>query len=84
MDDFGAARARVRGERSSSPPATGDPVLMADAHYDLGFLSMVAHQEAISSGSTSSGRSTCTAPRATRTAQIRARQALVPGHVPGR
>ena len=31
---------------SRSPTATGDPILMADAHYDLGFLSMVAQRQA--------------------------------------
>ena len=36
--------ARPTRSASSSAEASGDPVLMADAHYDLGFLSMVAHE----------------------------------------
>jgi predicted ATPase/class 3 adenylate cyclase len=44
MDDFAAARAAYE-ERLSLASGTGDPVLMADAHYDLGFLSMVGQDE---------------------------------------
>ena len=41
MDDF-PAPGRAYEERLALAEATGDPVLLADAHYDLGFLSMVA------------------------------------------
>ncbi len=44
MDDFAAAGSAYE-ERLSLASETGDPVLMADAHYDLGFLSMVAQEE---------------------------------------
>jgi predicted ATPase/class 3 adenylate cyclase len=43
MDDFAAASAAYR-ERLELAMASGDSVLMADAHYDIGFLSMVAHE----------------------------------------
>ena len=41
MKDFPAARTAYE-ERLELATATGDPILLADAHYDLGFLSMVA------------------------------------------
>jgi predicted ATPase/class 3 adenylate cyclase len=43
MDDFAAAGPAYE-ERLALATASGDPVLMADAHYDVGFLSMVAHE----------------------------------------
>ena len=43
MDDFDAARSAY-GERLELATASGDPILMADAHYDVGFLSMVANE----------------------------------------
>ena len=43
MDDFAGARIAYE-ERFRLASGTGDPVLMADAHYDLGFLSMVAQE----------------------------------------
>ncbi len=43
MDDFAAARADYE-ERLGLASAIGDPILMGDAHYDLGFLSMVAQE----------------------------------------
>jgi predicted ATPase/class 3 adenylate cyclase len=43
MDDFPGARAAYE-ERLGLATGTGDPMLMADAHYDLGFLSMVAQE----------------------------------------
>ena len=43
MDDFTAAGPAYE-ERLSLATASGDPILMADAHYDVGFLSMVAHE----------------------------------------
>jgi predicted ATPase/class 3 adenylate cyclase len=43
MDDFAGARTAYE-ERLDLASGTGDPVLMADAHYDLGFLSMVAKE----------------------------------------
>ena len=43
MDDFAGARTAY-DERFGLASGTGDPVLMADAHYDLGFLSMVAQE----------------------------------------
>ena len=44
-DDFDRARA-VYDERLALAEATGDQVLVADAHYDLGFLSMIASDAA--------------------------------------
>ena len=44
MDDFPGARAAYE-ERLSLASATGDPSLEADAHYDLGFMSMVGGEE---------------------------------------
>jgi predicted ATPase/class 3 adenylate cyclase len=41
MNDFDGARIAY-DERLRLATGTGDPVLMADAHHDLGFLSMVA------------------------------------------
>jgi predicted ATPase/class 3 adenylate cyclase len=41
MNDFQAATAAY-GERLTLAEGTGDPVLIADAHYDLGFMSVVA------------------------------------------
>ncbi len=41
MEDFGAAR-RAYDERLELARSTGDPGTIADADYDLGFLSMVA------------------------------------------
>ncbi len=43
MDDFAASRTAYE-ERLELATASGDPILMADAHYDVGFLSMVAHE----------------------------------------
>ena len=43
MNDFPAARTAYE-ERLALAAATGDPILLADAHYDLGFLSMVAQE----------------------------------------
>jgi predicted ATPase/class 3 adenylate cyclase len=40
MDDFDAAD-KAYDERLSLAIETGDPLLLADAHYDMGFLSMV-------------------------------------------
>jgi predicted ATPase/class 3 adenylate cyclase len=40
MNDFAGARAAYE-ERLGLATTTGDPVLIADGHYDLGFLSMV-------------------------------------------
>ena len=45
MDDFAAARTAY-DRRLELAMATGDAVLMADAHYDLGFMAMVANDEA--------------------------------------
>lgn len=45
MDDFAGARV-VYEERFAIADRTGDPGLVADAHYDLGFLSMVAQDSA--------------------------------------
>ena len=44
MDDFPGARAAYE-ERLRLASATGDPSLEADAHYDLGFMSMVGGEE---------------------------------------
>jgi predicted ATPase/class 3 adenylate cyclase len=44
MDDFPGARAAYE-ERLGLASTTGDPLLEADAHYDLGFLSMVGMEE---------------------------------------
>ena len=41
MDDVAAARAAYE-ERLGLAVETGDPGLIADAHYDLGFISMIA------------------------------------------
>jgi len=43
MDDFASARAAYE-ERLDLATGTGDTVLMADGHYDLGFLSVVAQE----------------------------------------
>ena len=43
MNDFDAARSAYE-ERLELATASGDPILMADAHYDVGFLSMVANE----------------------------------------
>ena len=43
MDDFAGARVAYE-ERLALATGTGDTVLMADGHYDLGFLSMVARE----------------------------------------
>jgi len=43
MNDFSAARIAYE-ERIGLASTMGDQVLMADAHYDIGFLSMVAGQ----------------------------------------
>ena len=43
MDDFAGARAAYE-ERLDLATGTGDTVLMADGHYDLGFLSMVSRE----------------------------------------
>jgi len=43
MDDFAGA-GKAYEERLALAISTGDAVLMADAHYDLGFLSMVAQE----------------------------------------
>jgi predicted ATPase/class 3 adenylate cyclase len=43
MNDFPAARAAYE-ERLELATSTGDQLLMADAHYDVGFLSMVAQE----------------------------------------
>jgi predicted ATPase/class 3 adenylate cyclase len=45
MDDFAGARLAYE-ERFVIAEATGDPGRIADAHYDLGFLSMVAQDSA--------------------------------------
>ncbi len=44
MNDFAAARIAYE-ERLSLASETGDLVLLGDAHYDLGFLAMVAEDE---------------------------------------
>ena len=46
MNDFPAARVAYE-ERLRLASETGDIVLLADAHYDLGFLSMVAQEEEV-------------------------------------
>ncbi len=46
MNDFAAARIAY-GERLGLASETGDLVLLADAHYDLGFLAMVAQDEEV-------------------------------------
>jgi predicted ATPase/class 3 adenylate cyclase len=43
LDDFSASRAAYE-ERLQLADSTGDPALIADAHYDLGFLAMVAQE----------------------------------------
>jgi predicted ATPase/class 3 adenylate cyclase len=43
MNDFEGARAAYE-ERLELAMTTGDPVLVADGHYDLGFLSMVTQE----------------------------------------
>ncbi len=45
MDDPAGAQAAYH-ERFALAEGTGDPGLLADAHYDLGFLSMIAKDEA--------------------------------------
>lgn len=45
-NDFPVARAAYE-ERLTLAEATGDPVLLADAHYDLGFMAMVAQEGAV-------------------------------------
>ncbi|MEA2548022.1 MAG: hypothetical protein QOE42_620, partial [Chloroflexota bacterium] len=45
MDDAPGAQVAYH-ERFSLATETGDPALLADAHYDLGFLSMIAKDEA--------------------------------------
>jgi predicted ATPase/class 3 adenylate cyclase len=75
MDDVGAARAAY-DERFALAESTGDDGLVADAHYDLGFLSMLDkdeerlryHEERALELYLASGRDD---------AAIRARQALV-------
>ena len=75
MNDFPAARVAYE-ERLGLAETTGDPVLLADAHYDLGFLSMVsedgeslrAHEQRALDLYTSAGREV---------GVVRARQALV-------
>ncbi len=77
MDDFPGARAAYE-ERLRLASEIGDTVLMADAHYDLGFLSMVAaegerlweHEQRALDLYTAAGRED---------GAIRARQALVLG-----
>lgn len=44
MDDFAAARLAYE-QRFDLASADGDPILLADAHYDIGFLFMVSKQE---------------------------------------
>jgi predicted ATPase/class 3 adenylate cyclase len=44
VDDFPGARAAYE-ERLRLATTTGDPLLEADAHYDLGFMSMVGMEE---------------------------------------
>jgi hypothetical protein len=46
MRDFIAARAAYE-ERLALAQETGDPILTADAHYDLGFIGMVSRDEAM-------------------------------------
>ena len=43
MDDFAGARVAYE-ERLALASKTGDRLLLADAHYDVGFLSMVANE----------------------------------------
>ena len=43
MDDFPASREAYR-RRLEMAEAIGDPAILAEAHYDLGFLAMVAQQ----------------------------------------
>lgn len=77
MDDFAGARAAY-DERLALATEIGDPVLMGDAHYDHGFLSMVdskgdelrAHEQQALDLYASAGRED---------AVVRARQALVLG-----
>jgi hypothetical protein len=45
MRDFVAAEAAYE-ERLALAQATGDPILTADAHYDLGFIGMVSQDDA--------------------------------------
>ena len=66
-DDFEAARRAYR-QRLDLAEESGDPRLRADAHYDLGFMSMV-FQDRTGCGSWSSSRSSCTSSSATRTAR---------------
>ena len=44
MDDFPGAKAAYE-ERLQLASTTGDPLLEADAHYDLGFMAMVGMEE---------------------------------------
>ena len=44
MRDFAAARAAYE-ERLALAEATGDPILAADGHYDLGFIGMVSQDD---------------------------------------
>lgn len=46
MNDFGGARVAYE-ERLGLAEGTGDTILMADAHYDIGFLGMVEKEEAV-------------------------------------
>ncbi|HUS21508.1 MAG TPA: TIR domain-containing protein [Aeromicrobium sp.] len=46
MRDFVAARAAYE-ERLALADETGDPILSADAHYDLGFIGMVSQDDAM-------------------------------------
>jgi hypothetical protein len=46
MNDFPASRLAYE-ERLALATETGDPLLMADGHYDLGFLSMVSQEGAL-------------------------------------
>ena len=69
MNDVPAAPGGLPGAARARRRRLGDPVLLADAHYDLGFLSMIAKDARGSCASTSSRPSTCTWRRAARTAR---------------
>ena len=82
MDDFAAARAAYERAPRARATASGDPVLMADAHYDIGFLSMVAHEGDLLRDHEQQP-STCTSRPGREDGAIRARPGARARRVPG-
>ena len=76
-DDFPAARIAYE-ERLTLAEPTGDPVLLADAHYDLGFIVLV-EQRPDGLRMHEQRRSSCYTEAGDLESAVRARQALVLG-----